>query len=223
MAELRKILSYPANDIDKILQQGVYSVADDTERLALASAIKTTNRTVYVRSTGIFYAWDGTIWEQLSAPIDTEMSDSSTNAVQNKVIKEYIDEGLDGKQDRDLFFTNIQVNQWLSDNTYQDFPYKAYIQLQGVVPTMFPYVIFNMTDAASGNYGAVSESTVGGIYLWSKVNTPIVVPAVVLSKTVDLEMSYQPNAAGGYTLTITDADTSLEKNPAGGYTLVVEE
>lgn len=162
-------------------------------------------------------------WELISILPDDQMSDESENTVQNKVIKEYIDEGLDGKQDRDLFFTNIRVNQWSSDNTYQDFPYKAYVQLQGVDPTMFPYVIFNMTDAASGNYGPVPESTVGGIYLWSKVNTPIVVPVVVLSKTVDLEMSYQPNAAGGYTLTITDADTSLEENPAGGYTLVVEE
>lgn len=31
--------------------------------------------------------------------MDTEMSDSSTNAVQNKVIKEYVDTGLSGKQD----------------------------------------------------------------------------------------------------------------------------
>lgn len=80
MAELRKILSYPANDIDKILQQGIYSVANDTERDALALAIKTTNRTVYVRSTGAFYVWNGTVWEEIGAQVDIDNVTITENA-----------------------------------------------------------------------------------------------------------------------------------------------
>ena len=80
MAELRKILSYPANDIDKILQQGIYSVANDTERDALALAIKTTNRTVYVRSTGAFYVWNGTTWEEIGAQVDIDNVTITENA-----------------------------------------------------------------------------------------------------------------------------------------------
>lgn len=64
--ELKKILSYPANDIDKILQQGIYSVKSEEERESLALAIKTTNRTVYVRDTRKMYVWDGMAWSNIS-------------------------------------------------------------------------------------------------------------------------------------------------------------
>lgn len=321
MAELRKILSYPANDIDKILQQGVYSVADDTERLALASAIKTTNRTVYVRSTGIFYAWNGTIWEQLSTPIDTEMSDVSENAVQNKVIKGYVDtevgkadklltyddyedmvtdfntlasttykagqsvyiatngvpslwvssvenvsvpytyvddetivaaleddgyiqfgyyvfrpigstkpdlsdyatkEEVAAKQDKDLVFTNVVVNNWVADNTYADYPYKASVALTGVNMTMIPFVAYEVGDANSGKYAPVADTYVGGVYLWSKSNDEITIPAIVCSKSLNLNLTFERNSAGGYTLIIEDAEYTQTENEAGGYTLTVE-
>ena len=321
MAELRKILSYPANDIDKILQQGIYSVADDNERLALALAIKTTNRTVYVRATGIFYAWNGTNWVQLSTPIDTQMSDVSENAVQNKVIKQYVDtevgkadklltyddyedmvtdfntlasttykagqsvyiatngvpslwvssvenvsvpytyvddetivaaleddgyiqfgyyvfrpigstkpdlsdyatkEEVERKQDKDLVFTDITVSNWVADNTYTDYPYKASIALTGVDMTMIPFVAFDIEDANSGNYSPTADTYVGGVYIWGKSNDTVTIPAIVCSKSLNISLSFQENNAGGYTLTIEDAQYSSLVNPAGGETLIIE-
>lgn len=162
-------------------------------------------------------------WELVSILPDDEMSDESENSVQNRVIKEYVDEGLATKQDRNLIFTNVEVDTWEADNTYAEYPYRAYVELEGVDPMMFPYVVFDMNDAASGNYGPAPESTIGGVYIWAKVNTTIIIPVIILSKSISLDVDYEENAAGGYTLTITDADTHLEENPAGGYTLVVEE
>ena len=66
MGELKKILSYPANDIDKILQQGVYSVDTEEDRESLVLTIKTINRTVYVRDTKKMYVWNGTSWEDVT-------------------------------------------------------------------------------------------------------------------------------------------------------------
>lgn len=65
--ELKKILSYPANDIDKILQNGIYSVGTESEREALTLNIKTTNRTVFVRESGKTYSWNGNTWDELAS------------------------------------------------------------------------------------------------------------------------------------------------------------
>ncbi len=108
MAELKKILGYPANDVDKILQQSVYSVADNVERDGLPNAIKTTYRTVYVRTTGKFYHWENGVWnedESGSIVLDTALSDTSENGVQNKVITEAL--GL--KQDTLTAGENITI------------------------------------------------------------------------------------------------------------------
>jgi hypothetical protein len=40
---------------------------------------------------------DATSSEKGAVIVDTAMSDSSTNTVQNKVIKEYVDDAIDGK------------------------------------------------------------------------------------------------------------------------------
>lgn len=76
--ELKKILSYPANDINKILQNGVYSVGTESEREALTLTIKTTNRTVFVRESGKTYSWNGSSWDELASGggsnIPTEIS-----------------------------------------------------------------------------------------------------------------------------------------------------
>ena len=94
MAELKKILDYPADDIAHILQQSFYTVETETERDSLPNNIKTTMRTIYVRSTGRIYHWENGKWNQDkngSITLDTEMSDSSDNGVENRVIKEYVD------------------------------------------------------------------------------------------------------------------------------------
>lgn len=102
MAELKKILGYPANDIDKILQQSVYSVADDIERDGLSKAIKTTYRTIYVRGTGKFYHWENEAWNEDksgSVVLDDKLSSTSENGVQNKVITKAINEKQDKLRD----------------------------------------------------------------------------------------------------------------------------
>lgn len=94
MAELKKVLDYPAESIAHILQRGFYTVETEAERDSLSSDIKTTMRTVYVRSTGRIYHWEDDKWNQDkngSIDLDTEMSDSSDNGVENRVIKAYVD------------------------------------------------------------------------------------------------------------------------------------
>ena len=81
-------------------------------------------------------------------------------------------------------FTNTAVAQadWVADNTYTGYNYKASITLNGVTVNDIPEVIFAGNDAVSGNYLPVAESYAGGIYIYSKVNTAITIPTIIIQK-----------------------------------------
>ena len=81
-----------------------------------------------------------------------------------------------------LKFTNITVSTWVSDTTYTNYSYKANITLTGVTSSMVAEVIFNVTESESGNYAPVCETFDGGVYIYSKVNTAITIPTVLVVK-----------------------------------------
>ena len=81
-----------------------------------------------------------------------------------------------------LKFTNITVSTWVSDTTYADYPYKGTITLTGVTSSMIAEVIFNVTDAESGNYAPICETFDGGVYIYSKVNSAITIPTILVVK-----------------------------------------
>lgn len=78
--------------------------------------------------------------------------------------------------------TNITVSNWVSDTTYANYPYKATITAYGVTPSMVAEVIYSVADAESGNYAPVCETFTNGIYIYSKVNTTITIPTILVVK-----------------------------------------
>ena len=81
-----------------------------------------------------------------------------------------------------LKFTNITVNNWVSDTTYADYPYKATIVSPLVSSMMVAEVVYRLADAESGNYASVCETFNGGVYIYSKVNTAITIPTILVVK-----------------------------------------
>lgn len=83
-----------------------------------------------------------------------------------------------------LPFRNVSVSKgdFVSDTTYQDFPYRASIALSGVIENMIPEVVLSVDDALSGNYAPVSESYNGGVYLYaaSPPDAGITIPTIIL-------------------------------------------
>lgn len=75
--------------------------------------------------------------------------------------------------------TSVSVSSWASDSTYSDFPYKGTITVSGCTANHIPSVTFDVAQATSGNYAPVALSAAGYVYIYSKVNTTITVPAVV--------------------------------------------
>lgn len=89
---------------------------------------------------------------------------------------------VSGKQDKNLYFTNQSASSWESDSTYSDFPYRCDIACTGVTADMYAEVIFDVTEAQSGNYAPICETKSGAVAIWSKENTAIQIPTITITK-----------------------------------------
>lgn len=86
------------------------------------------------------------------------------------------------KQDKNIYFTNVSASSWVSDSTYSDFPYRCDIACTGVTADMYAEVIFDVTEAQSGNYAPICETKSGAVAIWSKENTAIQIPTITITK-----------------------------------------
>ena len=80
--------------------------------------------------------------------------------------------------------TSVAVADFVDDETYEDYPFRAAVALEGVISSMIPEVIFSLADAISGNFAPVAESYNGGVYLYA-ANKPegnTVIPTIICWK-----------------------------------------
>lgn len=77
---------------------------------------------------------------------------------------------------------NKTVSNWASDATYADYPYRATITESAITSAMVAEVIYGLTEAESGNYAPICSTFNGGIHIYSKVNTSIVIPTILVVK-----------------------------------------
>ena len=87
-----------------------------------------------------------------------------------------------GRQQKNVYFTNVAASGFVSDATYSDFPYRCAVSLTGVTASMFVEVVFSLSDAMSGNYAPICEAYAGGVYIYAKTNTAITIPTIAVSK-----------------------------------------
>ena len=106
--------------------------------------------------------------------IDTALDGTSTNPVQNKVVKAAID-GVVARHIKitdqtDLTFT---ISSWTSSGDSL-FPYYTDLAIDssyGIDSDCFVNVIFGTTDATSGAYGPICESRTNAIRIWATNNS----------------------------------------------------
>ena len=87
-----------------------------------------------------------------------------------------------GNVETSIKFINVKANNWISDTTYADYPYKATIKITGITSSMAAEIILNVTEAVSGNYAPICETFDGGVCIYSKVNTAITIPTILVVK-----------------------------------------
>lgn len=71
---------------------------------------------------------------------------------------------------------------FVSDNTYADYPYRAAIAVNGVTTDMIPEIIFDVVDAISGNYSPVAQTYNGGVYIYaaSPPDNNLTIPTIIV-------------------------------------------
>lgn len=77
---------------------------------------------------------------------------------------------------------SVAASAWSSNTTMSGYSYRASIAITGCTADYVPVVTFDNAQAVSGNYCPVAETYAGGVYIWSKVNTAITVPSVIVVK-----------------------------------------
>lgn len=77
--------------------------------------------------------------------------------------------------------TTVQASAFLEDSTYEDYPYRAAIELPGVIATMIPEVVYSASAIANTEFSPVAESYNGGVYIYAEalpeadVNIPTII------------------------------------------------
>ena len=120
------------------------------------------------KNTGDFLKWNGEEWVAAVPPYPVTSVNGDTGAVNTR-----------------LKFTNVSVAA--SDFTlqptpiYEDFPYVATVDLEGVTSAMIPEVIFDSPDATSGLFASVAESFEGYIMLFAadEPEADITIPTIL--------------------------------------------
>lgn len=93
-----------------------------------------------------------------------------------------VNQGLEMKQDKNLYFVNVTASDWVLEGAYKDFKYRCDIPLEGVTADMVAEVIFAMEESSSGNYAPLCETGEGILTIWSATNKAIVIPTIIINR-----------------------------------------
>ena len=112
------------------------------------------------------------------------MSDTKIYASQ-KYVTQYVGER------QPLIYQNTIVfaSQWNNSTTYQDYPYEAIVQLDGITEDYMPEVSFLQSDAVTYMFGPNAKSNNGSltIYAMNKPSKAIVIPTILC--TIGIQLS----------------------------------
>ena len=82
-----------------------------------------------------------------------------------------------------LAFTEKAVDApaWVSDSTYEDFPYRAAVACEGVTVKHYAEVSFSPVDALEGSFAPVAASYDGGVYIYASEipEAALTIPTIV--------------------------------------------
>ena len=120
-----------------------------------------------------------------SITIDTVTMQEQFEALLKAIQHELADlEAGSGTEMKKLQFNNttVKATSFVNTATYEDYPYRAPVALNGAISSMIPEVIFGLVDATSGNFAPVAESYNGGVYLYASdvPEADIIIPVILM-------------------------------------------
>lgn len=80
----------------------------------------------------------------------------------------------------EFYNTTVPVSKFGPDEEYENYPFKATIELVGVYENMTPMVVLDINEATSGDFAPISKCYDGGVYIYSSIipEKEIVIPTI---------------------------------------------
>ena len=77
--------------------------------------------------------------------------------------------------------TSVPTSSFVSDTTYEDYPYRAAIVLSGVTSSMIPEVVFPVAALAETDFAPVAECYNGGVYIYAaeQPQETVIIPTII--------------------------------------------
>lgn len=81
---------------------------------------------------------------------------------------------------------SLKTSAWSPDTTYEDYPYRASVSIDGCTAKHIPEVTFSLVDSTSGNLAPIAETYDGGVYIYaSERPADMTIPTIKLVKVVE--------------------------------------
>ena len=101
-----------------------------------------------------------------------------------------------------IVLKNTVVSSWTS-GSYNGYSYRGPIPIVGVTADTIAEVTFSQAQAESGNYSSVCTTYDGGLYVYSKVNTQITIPSIIIHSIVETYYEMDNSPVSGSTKAVT--------------------
>lgn len=101
------------------------------------------------------------------------------------------------------------VSTWTS-GSYNGYSYRGTIPITGVTADTIAEVTFSQAQAESGNYSSVCTTYDGGLYVYSKVNTQITIPSIIIHSIVETYYELDNSPVSGSTKAVTSGGVYTE-------------
>lgn len=82
---------------------------------------------------------------------------------------------------------SVPTSAWVSDTTYEDYPFRAAVAIIGCTKNHLPEVVFSLVNATSGKFAPIADTYDGGVYIYATEVPPeaMTIPTIKLTKVVN--------------------------------------
>lgn len=129
--------------------------------------------------------------DRINDTLDTtkKQAKNTLDAIANRLAEIESDQAMESKK---LLFSGVtvSVDSFTADNTYQDYPFRAAVELKNkdgenvVLSSMIPNVVYSVAALTDNNFAPVAECYNGGVYIYadSKPSAPVKIDTIICWK-----------------------------------------
>lgn len=137
----------------------------------------------FATGSGFLLLTGGTMLGSLDMNLNRLTNVIAPSAPNDAANKSYVDSTAAYSEQKKLKFTDTSVtaSAFVSDTTYADYPYRAAVELEGVVSGMTPEVVFPVAALADTDFAPVAECYNGGVYIYAAdvPGAAITIPTII--------------------------------------------